>query len=55
MDEGKKKGRTGERARAKAKKHLLKVGVRGLFEELDEDAGGTVSRHDMKVKRSQNA
>lgn len=35
--------------RAKARKRLLKRGVRGLFEAIDEKATGAVSRHDMKV------
>lgn len=35
--------------RAKARKTLLKGGVRGLFEAIDQEATGNVSRHDMKV------
>ncbi|CAM9116657.1 unnamed protein product, partial [Hapterophycus canaliculatus] len=49
IDDRKHKLRGDQRAREKARKHLLKVGVRGLFEDLDEDAAGTISRHDMKV------
>lgn len=40
--------------RAKEKKRRLKGGVRGLFEKIDQDAAGTVSRHDMKVNRSKS-
>lgn len=43
-----KKGR-GQAVRDRAKKRLLKRGVRGLFEKTDQDATGTVSQHDMKV------
>ncbi len=38
------------KGRAKARKRLLKGGVRGLFEAIDEEAKGTVGRHDMKVQ-----
>lgn len=35
--------------RTKARKRLLKGGVRGLFEAIDRKATGAVGRHDMKV------
>eukprot|EP00903_Cladosiphon_okamuranus_P008645 g8289.t1 len=34
--------------RAKARKRLLKGGVRGLFEAIDKKATGAISRHEMK-------
>lgn len=37
------------KGRAKARKRLLKGGVRGLFEAIDKKATGAVGRHDMKV------
>lgn len=42
-------GRRAAKDRAKARKRLLKGGVRGLFEAIDKKATGSVSRHDMKV------
>lgn len=42
-------GRCGTGAERK-KRRRLKGGVRSLFEKVDQDATGTASRHDMKVK-----